>query len=101
MADAAEEVGETARAGDNTEVIPVVVDKATDPDDGPTWASRGRRLGRAVVHRLPRISVAVAAGLLLCVRFPPLGWWYTALLAFALLAWVLTRESTTLPGGLG
>ena len=51
--------------------------------------------------RLPRISAAIAGGLLLCVSFPPFGWWYLAIVAFALLAWVLTREATTLVGGFG
>ena len=37
----------------------------------------------------------------LCLSFPPFGWWYLAFVAFALLAWVLTRESTTLVGGFG
>ena len=39
--------------------------------------------------------------MLLCLSFPPFGWWYTAIVAFALLAWVLTRETTTLVGGFG
>ena len=42
-----------------------------------------------------------SAGLALCVSFPPFGWWYLAIAAFGLLAWVLTRESTTLAGGFG
>lgn len=63
--------------------------------------SRGKRLGVAAVDRLPSISVAIVSGLLLCLSFPPFGWWYTAIVAFALLAWVLTRESTKLVGGLG
>ncbi len=54
-----------------------------------------------VSRRLPRISAAVAAGLLLCVSFPPFGWWYMAIVAFALLAWVLTRENTRRVGGFG
>lgn len=66
--------------------------------DVPAWVNRS---GRAVVVRLPRLSVAVAAGLLLCVSFPPFGWWYTAIVAFALLAWALTRRDTTLVGGFG
>jgi apolipoprotein N-acyltransferase len=45
--------------------------------------------------------VAIAAGLLLCASFPPFGWWYTAIIAFALLAWVFTREATKLRGGFG
>ena len=39
--------------------------------------------------------------MLLCLSFPPFGWWYAAIVAFALLAWVLTREATTLVGGFG
>jgi apolipoprotein N-acyltransferase len=58
-------------------------------------------VGTAVVDRLPRLSVAIVAGLLLCVSYPPFGWWYTAFPAFALLAWVLTREETNLKGGFG
>jgi apolipoprotein N-acyltransferase len=54
-----------------------------------------------VVDRLPQLSVAIVAGMALCVSFPPFGWWYLAIAAFALLAWVLTRESTTLAGGFG
>jgi apolipoprotein N-acyltransferase len=66
--------------------------------DVPLWV---KRFGEAVVERLPRISAAVVGGLLLCLSFPPFGWWYLAIVAFAVLAWVLTRGSTTLVGGLG
>jgi apolipoprotein N-acyltransferase len=59
------------------------------------------RLGRAVVDRMPEMGAAIIAGLLLCVSFPPFGWWYCAILAFAVLAWVLLRDSTKLPGGFG
>src|SRR6185312_3757892 len=48
----------------------------------PAWVNR---FGDAVVARLPRISAAVAGGLLLCLSFPPFGWWYLAIVAFALL----------------
>jgi len=41
------------------------------------------------------------AGLALCASFPPFGWWYTAIAAFGLLAWVLTRDTTTRAGGFG
>ena len=64
----------------------------------PDWVNR---FGQAVVERLPRISAAIAGGLLLCLSFPPFGWWYMAIVAFALLAWVLTREDTKLVGGFG
>ncbi|OBB75839.1 MULTISPECIES: apolipoprotein N-acyltransferase [Mycolicibacterium] len=67
----------------------------------PLSRPRGAGLGAAVLRRLPRMAGAIAAGLLLCVSFPPFGWWYTAIVAFALLAWVLTHESTTQIGGLG
>ncbi|MCV7237626.1 apolipoprotein N-acyltransferase [Mycolicibacterium celeriflavum] len=63
--------------------------------------SRARRFGRAVVDRLPQLGVAIVAGLLLCLSFPPFGWWYLGFVAFALLAWVLTRETTTVRGGFG
>ena len=49
----------------------------------------------------PQLSVAIVAGLALCLSFPPFGWWFLAFIAFALLAWVLTRESTTVAGGFG
>ena len=63
--------------------------------------SRRKRLGRALMARLPALSVTILAGLALCVSFPPFGWWYSAIAAFALLGWVLTRPSTTAVGGLG
>ncbi len=63
--------------------------------------SRTQRFGRAVLDRLPQLSVAIVAGLALCLSFPPFGWWYVAFLAFALLSYVLTRETTTVAGGFG
>jgi len=81
------------------------VDLESDRGDatGPDTASRSRleRLGRALLDRLPVLSVTIVAGLALCVSFPPFGWWYAAILAFALLGWVLTRPATTAAGGLG
>ncbi|MGE0779154.1 apolipoprotein N-acyltransferase [Mycolicibacterium sp.] len=68
-------------------------------DAGPT--PRIIRWRRAIVARLPVLGTAVVAGLALCVAFPPLGWWFAALPAFALLAWVLTRPATTAAGGFG
>ena len=58
-------------------------------------------LERIFVPRLMRMTAAIAAGLLVCTSFPPFGWWYLAFVAFALLAWVLTHESTTRAGGFG
>lgn len=63
--------------------------------------TRLRRFGQAVVDRLPQLSVAIVAGLALCASFPPFGWWFTAILAFAALGWLLTRPSTTAAGGFG
>ena len=89
----------------------IVDDDAAEPSDteqepaddsGPAEApSRAKRFRRAVVDRLPQLSVAIFGGLLLCLSFPPFGWWYLAIFAFVGLAWVLTRETTTLAGGFG
>jgi apolipoprotein N-acyltransferase len=57
---------------------------------------------RAVgLTRLTRISVSLLAGLLLSVSFPPVGWWWSAVLGLALLTWVLVAPGTTLAGGFG
>ena len=105
---------EWARATDDTDIFPAVGDEdpaepsPTEDDDQPVESERPddmllrlKRFGQAVVDRLPQLSVAIVAGLALCMSFPPFGWWYLAFAAFALLAWVLTRESTTLAGGFG
>lgn len=71
-------------------------------------AERARRLpGRlielrtALSARLTRLAATIAAGLLLWASFPPLNWWWAAVVAFATLAWVLTRPATTAAGGFG
>lgn len=48
-----------------------------------------------------RLGLSVLAGLLLCVSFPPVGWWWAALPALALLTWVLVHPRTTPTGGFG
>lgn len=58
-------------------------------------------LRTALPPRLVRLLVAVTAGLLLCVSFPPIGWWWSAVVSFALLSWVLVHPKTTPAGGLG
>ena len=63
--------------------------------------SRRARWTQAVVDRLPQLGVVIVAGVLLCLSFPPFGWWYLAFVAFALLAWPLSRETTTTAGGFG
>ncbi len=80
-------------------------DDANDVQGGKHFATpestRARRFGRAFLARLPALTAAIAGGLLLDVSFPPFGWWFTAIAAFALLAWVLLQRSTTLVGGFG
>jgi apolipoprotein N-acyltransferase len=64
-------------------------------------AKRGPAAGSWLVPRLVRLAVTSAAGLLLYASFPSINWWWAAVIAFALLAWVLTRPATTPMGGLG
>jgi apolipoprotein N-acyltransferase len=103
-----------AKATDETDIFPAVDDEdpaepsAAEEDDQPAESERFvearlrlKRFGQAVVDRLPQLSVAIVAGLALCMSFPPFGWWYLAIGAFAMLAWLLTRESTTPAGGFG
>lgn len=55
----------------------------------------------AVRTRLTRLVVSIVAGLLLYASFPPRNCWWAAVVALALLAWVLTHRATTPVGGLG
>ncbi|MDT5016329.1 MAG: apolipoprotein N-acyltransferase [Mycobacterium sp.] len=101
------------RAADDTDIFPPVVDDNEEPVEGEDYSelvptdkraeirARAQRFGQAVVDRLLQLSVVIVAGLALCLSFPPFGWWYLAIAAFGMLAWVLTRESTTLAGGFG
>jgi apolipoprotein N-acyltransferase len=59
------------------------------------------QMALAFSPRLSRTAGAIAAGLMLCASFPPIGWWWAAALAFALIGWVLTDEATTPRRGLG
>ena len=59
------------------------------------------RLRRTLEPRADRIAASVTAGVLLCISFPPFGWWLSAFVAFALLAWVMVDGSTTKAGGFG
>jgi apolipoprotein N-acyltransferase len=93
---------EWPHASDDTDTDPAVVnDTGQAVDDEPRAKRFGETFGRAVLDRLPQMGVAIVAGLLLCVGFPPFGWWYTAFAAFALLGWLMTRASTRLIGGFG
>lgn len=64
-------------------------------------ASQAERLSSALLPRMIRIGIAVLAGLLMCVSFPPVGWWWSAVPALALLTWVLVHPGTTMAGGFG
>ena len=104
---------EWARATDDADVSSPVVDddaESGDEEDAPEPAAsdkstairaRAKRFGQAVVDRLAQLGVAIVAGVALCTSFPPFGWWFMAIAAFGLLAWVLTRETTTRVGGFG
>src|SRR5271156_5467531 len=59
------------------------------------------QVGRALRPRLTRLGAAILAGLLLCSSYPGFNWWWAAVIAFSVLAWVLTRPATTPVGGLG
>ena len=50
---------------------------------------------RALGRRLAKAAGAVAAGLLVAASFPPLGWWLSAIVGLALLAWVLADPLTS------
>lgn len=60
-----------------------------------------KSLSAALAPRIMRLLVAVTAGLLLCISFPPIGWWWSAVLSFAMFSWVLVHPKTTPAGGLG
>ena len=62
---------------------------------GNQLRTRLPQFGTALQPRLTRLSAAILAGLLLCASYPGFNWWWAAILAFAVLAWVLTRPATT------
>lgn len=90
-----------ARASDDTDIIPAVDILDEDPPETDANISLAKLFGQAVVDRMPQLSAAIVAGLLLCGSFPPFGWWYAAIAGFALFAWALTRETTTRRGAFG
>jgi apolipoprotein N-acyltransferase len=59
------------------------------------------QLARALRPRLTRLGAASLGGLLLWSSYPGFNWWWAAIIAFAVLAWVLTRPATTPLGGFG
>ena len=70
-------------------------------DDEDVHPRRWPAVQAALVPRVPRLVVTITAGSLLFASFPTTNWWWAAIVAFALLSWVLTRPATTLVGGAG
>ena len=68
---------------------------------GSAVSARLPGIANALRPRLTRLGATLAAGVLLYTSFPPINWWWAAVPAFALLAWVFTRPRTTPVGGLG
>ena len=68
---------------------------------GNELRTRLPQLAKALRPRATRLGAAILAGWLLCSSYPGFNWWWAAVLAFALLAWVLTRPATTPVGGFG
>jgi apolipoprotein N-acyltransferase len=101
------------RESDDTDSVPVLPDDSDEaaPVEAASpgsrligWFAQRRFDQRALtwlVPRLPRLCASIAAGLLMCASFPPIGWWWAAVIAIAILAVVLTRPSTTRAGGFG
>lgn len=71
------------------------------PGVGERLRGAGSRLGCWLAPRWVRMLISLIAGALMCASFPPVGWWWAAALAFALLGWVLVRPETTRAGGFG
>ncbi|MGB8405190.1 MAG: apolipoprotein N-acyltransferase [Mycobacterium sp.] len=88
-------------AEDTVEDIPEGPETSGPPAGPGRLARVATRLRGFFEPRLVRLAAAIAAGLLLCAGFPPLGYWYLPFIAFALLGWVLTHEKTTRAGGFG
>jgi apolipoprotein N-acyltransferase len=55
----------------------------------------------AMLPRLSRLASAFVGGLLMFASFPAVNWWWAAVVAAGLLAWVVTHPATTAVGGLG
>lgn len=88
---------------DSTDDAPAeaAADTVTVTDAGPPRPNRLERLGIATADRWAQLAASVVAGMLLRSSFPPLNWWWAAIVAFGLLSWVLIRRETTVAGGFG
>lgn len=115
-------ISDEAEAERDDEPVDVRPGPGPQPEEGggfgapqpgvPPLTARLGRAGRRVSARLPavraamlprltRLVCAVAGGVLLFTSFPTLNWWWGAVVAAALLAWVLQHPATTPAGGLG
>lgn len=113
FADPISEEAESDRDEDPVEVHPEPEEPAPDVPGPPdrlgaltrrSLAGLAARLPgarAALVPRLPRLALAIVGGLLLFASFPVMNWWWGAVVAAALLGWVLTRPATTPAGGFG
>lgn len=63
--------------------------------------SRVQRIIASLTPRMFRLLATATAGLAMCISFPPIGWWWAAVLSFVLLTWVLVHPRTTVGGGFG
>jgi apolipoprotein N-acyltransferase len=90
---------------DEAEVEAADAEPGPEPDMDPPRAGVAprvlARLRRTLEPRALRLAASVAAGLLVCLSFPPFNWWLSTFLAFGLLGWVLTAGSTAKRGGFG
>ncbi|MDT5139281.1 MAG: apolipoprotein N-acyltransferase, partial [Mycobacterium sp.] len=92
---------DTHETGPEQSHADLLTDDATDlPKDGnPTGpGALRRRLERVpgvLAPRLARLVIAPGAGWLMYASFPTLNWWWAAVVAIALLSWVLVHPATT------
>ncbi|HTF08611.1 MAG TPA: hypothetical protein VK659_10620, partial [Asanoa sp.] len=97
-----EDVPDAAETEEDTAAERMDGEKTADAAAPATRSARiAARLREVLEPRALRLAAAIAAGLLLCVSFPPFGWWYLSFAAFALMAWVLTHPATRPAGGFG
>lgn len=78
-----------------------MADTGVDEADTQPRPGRLQRLGDALAPRMFRLLAATTAGVAMCISFPPIGWWWSAVLSFAMLSWVLVHPRTTVAGGFG
>ncbi len=99
-----EEIDEDSERDDEpVEAAPSLTDRlgATARRALAATAARRPAVQAALLASAVRLAMSIVAGVLLYASFPPLNCWWAAVLAAALLAWVLIHPATTPAGGLG